>query len=66
MKFFFVKDKVAEFLILVEFMPMTSMLANPLTKGLPICVFQEHVTYMGLLRALNLCFSGSFAFSCIL
>ena len=29
--------------------PMTSMLANPLTKGLPICVFQEHVTHMRLL-----------------
>ena len=38
-KFFFVKEKVAESLISVEHMPTTSMLANLLTKGLPICVF---------------------------
>ena len=49
-KFFFVKEKVAESLISVEHIT-TSMLANPLTKGLPICVFQEHVTCMGLLGA---------------
>ena len=35
-KFFFVKDKVVESLISVEHMPMTSMLVDPLTKGLPI------------------------------
>ena len=50
-KFFFVKDKVAESLISVEYTPTTSMLVDPLTKGLPICVFQEHVTRMGLLGA---------------
>ena len=43
-KFFYVKKKVVESLILVEHMPTTCMLANPLTKGLPICVFQEHVS----------------------
>ena len=50
-KFFFVKEKVVESLISVERMSMTSMLANPLTKGLPICVFQEQVTRIGLLGA---------------
>ena len=65
-KFFFIKEKVAESLILVEHTPMTSMLADALTKNLPICVFQEHITHMGLLGALTLCFSGSFAFPCIL
>ena len=50
-KFFFMKDKVAESLISIEHTLTTSMLANPLTKGLPICVFQEHVTRMGLLGA---------------
>ena len=50
-KFFFVKEKVAESLISIEHTPTTSVLANPLTKGLPICVFQEHVTRMGLLEA---------------
>ena len=54
------KEKVAESLILVEHALTTSMLADPLTKGLPICVFQEHITHMGLLGAYTLCFSGSF------
>ena len=39
-KFFFVKEKVVESLISIEHTPMTSMLANPLTKGLPTYVFQ--------------------------
>ena len=65
-KFYFVKEKVAEFLILVEHKPATTMLADPLTKSLPICVFQEHLTRMGLLRAFTFCFSGSFALICIL
>ena len=49
--FFFVKEKVVESLISVEHMLTTSMLADPLTKGLPICVFQEHITNMILLGA---------------
>ena len=48
-KFYFVKEKVIESLISVEHMPTTSMLVDPLTKCLPICVFQEHGTLMGLL-----------------
>ena len=65
-KFFFVKEKVVESLILVEHTPMTSMLVGPLIKGLPICVFQEQVTRMELLGASTPCFSGSFTFPCIL
>ena len=38
-KFFFVKNKVTESLILVEHKPTTSMLVDLLTKGLLICVF---------------------------
>ena len=37
-KFYFVKEKVIESLIDIEHMSTKSMLANPLTKGLPICV----------------------------
>ena len=44
---------------------MISMLADPLNKCLPICVFQEYITSMGLLEASTLCFSGSSAFQCI-
>ena len=49
-KFLFVKEKVAKSLISIEHTPMTSMLADSLTKGLPIYVFQEHVTHKGLLE----------------
>ena len=45
-KFFFITEKVAKSLISVEHTPTISMLADPLTKGLPICLFQEHVTRM--------------------
>ena len=41
---------------------MTSMLAYPLTKALPIYVFQEHVTRMGLLGASTLILVGVFPF----
>ncbi|KAL6327870.1 hypothetical protein AAG906_026549 [Vitis piasezkii] len=49
--FYFVKEKVAESLIDIEHMSTKSMLADPLTKGLPIITFQEHVSQMGLLEA---------------
>ena len=41
-KFFFVKKKVTESLISVEYTPTTRKLADPLTKGLPICVSRTH------------------------
>ena len=50
-KFHFVKENVVKSLISVEHTPTTSMFADPLTRDLPICVFQEHVTRMGLLGA---------------
>ena len=50
-KLFFIKEKVANSFISVERTPTTSMLTDPLTKGLPICVFQEHVSRMRLLGA---------------
>ena len=50
-KFLFIKEKVAESLISVEHTLTTSILANPLAKGLPICVFQEHITRIRLLGA---------------
>ncbi|KAL6322358.1 hypothetical protein AAG906_007911 [Vitis piasezkii] len=50
-KFYFVKEKMAESLIDIEHMSTKSMLADPLTKGLPIITFQEHVSQMGLMEA---------------
>ncbi|RVW95647.1 Retrovirus-related Pol polyprotein from transposon TNT 1-94 [Vitis vinifera] len=46
-KFYFVKEKVVESLIDIEHMSTKGMLADPLTKGLPIVVFHEHVSQMG-------------------
>ena len=38
-KFYFIEDKVAESLISIERTPTTSMLVDPVTKDLPICLF---------------------------
>ena len=43
-KFYFVKKKMVESLIDIEHMSTKGMLADPLTKGLPIVVFHEHVS----------------------
>ena len=51
-KLFFVKEKVAYSLILVEHTPTTSMLANPLTKYLLICVSRSRHPY-GIVRSLD-------------
>ena len=50
-KFYFVKEKVAKSLIDIKHMLTKGMLADPLTKGLTIVVFHEHVSQMGLLGA---------------
>ena len=50
-KFYFVKEKVAKSLIDIEHMSTKGMLADPLTKDLPIVVFHKHVSQMGLLGA---------------
>ena len=50
-KFNFVKEKVVESLIDIEHMSTKGMLADPLTKGLPMVVFHEHVSQMRLLGA---------------
>ena len=42
---------MAESLIDIEYMSTKGMLADPLTKGLPMLAFQEHVSQMGLLEA---------------
>ena len=44
-----VKEKVEEGLITIVHMSTYSMVADPLTKGLPVGIFQEHVSRMGLL-----------------
>ena len=49
-KYFVVKEKVEEGLITVNHTPTYNMVPNPLTKALPIGIFEEHVSCMGLLN----------------
>ncbi|KAL5775559.1 hypothetical protein ACOSP7_013116 [Xanthoceras sorbifolium] len=50
-KFLFVREKVMESVICVEHIPTGLMLADLLTKGLALRVFQEHTTHMGLIES---------------
>ena len=50
-KYFVVKKKVEEDLIIVVHTLTYSMVADPLTKAIPIGKFEEHVSHMGLLRS---------------
>ena len=43
-KYFLVQEKVEEGLIIVVHMLTYSMVANPLTKALPVGIFEEHVS----------------------
>ena len=47
-KFLVVKERVQNGLISIEHIGTNSMLADPLTKGVPPKVFHEHVAKMGV------------------
>jgi len=49
-KFLVVKERVQSGQISIEHLGTNSMIANPLTKGLPPKVFHEHVAHMGVLQ----------------
>ena len=49
-KFLFVKERVQSGQIFIEHLGTNSMIADPLTKGLPPKVFHEHVAHMGVLQ----------------
>ena len=53
-KYLFVREKVWEFQTRIEYTATGHMLADPLTKGLPIGVYQRHVTYMGLVKSFDI------------
>ena len=48
-KYFLIKEKVEEGLISVIHTPTYSIVIDPLTKALPVGIFEEHVSHMGLL-----------------
>ena len=48
-KFLVVKERVQSGQISIKHIGTNSMLADPLTKGLPPKVFLEHVAHMGIM-----------------
>ena len=54
-KYFVVRKKVEEGLITVVHTLTYSMVVDPLTKALPISIFEEHVSLMGLLGSSDYC-----------
>ena len=50
----FVREKIQEFQTRVEHIPTELMIADPLTKGLTVQVFVNHVTRMGVVRSFDI------------
>ena len=55
-KFIVVKERVQSGLISIEHIGTNSMIANPLTKGLPPKVFHEHTTHMDVVSLQDMSF----------
>ena len=55
-KFLVVKEMVQSRLISIEHIGTNSMIANPLTKGLPPKVFHEHTAHMVVVSLQNMSF----------
>ena len=51
-KYLFIRERVEENKLCVEYISTKNMLADPMTKGLPPKVFEEHVSKMGLSKDL--------------
>ncbi|KAJ0432634.1 putative RNA-directed DNA polymerase [Helianthus annuus] len=51
-KYLFVRERVEENNLCIEYISTKDMLADPMTKGLPPKVFEEHVSNMGLTKNL--------------
>ena len=55
-KFLVVKERVQSGLISIEHIGTNSMIADPLTKGLPPKVFHEHTAHMGVVSLQDMSF----------
>jgi hypothetical protein len=53
-KFLFVREKILDFQTRIEHLATENMLADPLTKGLTVGVFQRHVTQMSLVKSFDI------------
>jgi hypothetical protein len=52
LKYLVVRERVQDHIINLEHISTKKMLVDPVTKGLPPNIFQEHVVGMGLLESL--------------
>ncbi len=52
-KFLFVREKIRESQTRIEHITTDRMIANPLTKALPISVFQKHVAHVGVVKTFD-------------
>ena len=52
-KFLFFGEKFLDYQTRIEHTATENMLADPLTKGLSIGVFQNHVTHMGVVMSFD-------------
>ncbi|XP_058008123.1 secreted RxLR effector protein 161-like [Hevea brasiliensis] len=52
-KFLFVREKIRESQTRIEYITTDRMIADPLTKTLPISVFQKHVAHMGVVKTFD-------------
>ena len=48
-KYLVVKERVQNGQLSIEHIGTNSMVADPLTKGVPVSIFCEHIAYMGLI-----------------
>ena len=49
-KYLFVRERVEENVLCIEYISTHNMLADPMTKGLPPNIFVGHVSNMGLIK----------------
>ena len=61
-KFLVVKERVQSGPISIEHIGINSMIADPLTKGLPPKVFHEHTAHMGVVSLQDMSFWREFVF----
>ena len=53
-KYLFVREKILEFQTRIEHLATKNILADPLTKGLTVGVFQSHATNMGVVKSFDI------------
>ena len=65
-KYLVVKERVQNGQLSIEHISTNSMVADPLTKGVPASVFREHIAYMGLTSYDDMSFQWEFGVFCVL